>query len=332
MHNVSSPTVLISVVMPVYNSQQYLSEAIESILNQTFSNFEFIIINDGSTDKSEEIILSYTDKRIVYIKNATNLQIVESLNKGLSIAKGKYIARMDADDISLPQRLKKQFLFMEKNPNIAVLGSWYETFGDSHEIFRPLPSDCEIKTKLLFDSPFSHPTVMFRASSLMHFSYTNQYNKAEDYALWISMSPTCTFANLPEVLLMYRYHQNQTMKQYSTFQQNIAKHLRVIMLKQSLEITPFDHEIQLHHSLSTFSPVDLALLEKWVIKLSRANHKQHFVESSCFDTFLGKMVIQQLHIQKLSVKQLVNYLIRSSLKKLILKAFFYYCKSWLKKW
>lgn len=331
MYNASSPNIIISVVMPVYNGQKYLSEAIDSILNQTFINFEFIIIDDGSTDKSEEIILSYNDKRIVYIKNETNLQIVESLNRGISIAKGKYIARMDADDISLPQRLEKQLLFMEKNPNIDVVGTWYETFGDKHEVFYPLKRDCEIKAKLLFDSAFAHPTVMIRTTSLSHLKYENQYNKVEDYALWISMSSTSTFANLPEVLLRYRYHRNQTMQQYESTQEKIAKHLRLMMLEQALDIKPTNQEEQIHHAIATFSPVDLFILEPWLIKLSKENKKYSFVEYSCFDIFLGKIVIQQLRIHKFFSSHSLLYMIRSHMKKLILKALFYYLKSWLRK-
>ena len=106
---------LVSVLMAVYNGEKYLLEAIESILNQTYTNFEFLIINDGSTDSTEEIILSYSDQRIRYIKNEQNLKLIASLNKGLDLAKGKYIARMDADDISLPDRLEKQVNFLERN-------------------------------------------------------------------------------------------------------------------------------------------------------------------------------------------------------------------------
>jgi len=118
---VNAPAV--SVVMPVYNGEKYLRESIDSILNQTYTDYEFIIVNDGSNDKTEEIILSYNDNRIRYIKNEKNLQIVKSLNRGIELAKGRYIARMDADDISLPRRFEKQITFMENNLEIGVCGT-----------------------------------------------------------------------------------------------------------------------------------------------------------------------------------------------------------------
>ena len=120
----------VTVLMPVYNAEQYLREAIGSILHQTFTDFEFIIINDGSTDRSEEIIKSYTDTRIRYYKNESNLKLIATLNKGFDLAGGKYIARMDADDISLPNRLQLQFELMEKNPEVGLCGTWFENFTE----------------------------------------------------------------------------------------------------------------------------------------------------------------------------------------------------------
>lgn len=321
----------ISVIMPVYNGEKYLKEAIDSILNQTFTNFEFIIINDGSIDRTEEIILSYTDSRIIYIKNETNLQIVESLNKGISIAKGKYIARMDSDDISLPTRLEKQYLFMEAHKKIDVSGTWAKTFGKSDYVLRPLTDNCEIKAKLFFDSPFIHPSVMFKASSLSHFRYTKHYNKAEDYGLWVEMSSTATFGNLPEVLLMYRLHQNQTFYQYSNIQNDIAELLRLKMLKQTFEIVPSFDEIQIHNKISKFLVVNFFLLEQWLLKLSQANHKIYFIDQQCFNIFLGKIILQQIRIQKFPLHRVMHYLVKSKMKQPIIKALLNYSKSWLKK-
>ena len=318
---------LVSVIMPVYNGERYLREAIDSILHQTFTDFEFIIINDGSTDTTEEIILSYADFRIVYVKNETNLQIVESLNKGIRMAKGEYIARMDADDISLPKRFEKQYLFMEEHKNINIVGTWAKTFGNSNYVLRPLTDDCEIKAKLFFDSPFIHPSVMFKAISLSHFKYTKQYNKAEDYGLWLEMSATATFANLPEVLLMYRCHQNQTMHQYCNVQNNIADILRLKMLQQTFEIVPSFDEMQIHNKISNFLAVDIFVLERWLLKLSYANDKNSFLNQQCFNTFLGKIILQQIGIQKLKIGHIVLYMIKSNIKKSILKALFYYFKS-----
>lgn len=116
--------------MPVYNAQEYIREAIDSILNQTFSDFEFIIINDGSTDNSVEIIKNYNDPRIVLVDNTENKGLVSVLNQGLQLAQGEYIARMDADDISLPNRFMEQVNYLDKHPQVGILGAWFHIFGD----------------------------------------------------------------------------------------------------------------------------------------------------------------------------------------------------------
>jgi len=220
----------ISVLMPVYNGEKYLPEAIESILYQTYANFEFIILNDGSTDKTEEIILSYDDPRIVYVKNETNLQIVKTLNKGIALAKGEYIARMDADDISLPQRFAKQIEHLTKNRDIDILGTQYVNFG-AFESFSSNPlSHEEIKVALLFNSAMAHPTVMMRSNVFQKIKYQEVFNKAEDYALWVEAVDTFRFANLPEYLLKYRRHRSQTDQEIQT---SAADTIRKIMFEKS---------------------------------------------------------------------------------------------------
>ena len=124
----------ITVLMPVYNGEKYLRPAIESILNQTFSDFEFLIINDGSTDNSESIILSYKDERIRYVKNENNLKLIKTLNKGIDLARGKYIARMDADDISLPTRLEREIEYMESHPECGLVSVFPYVMSESGKI------------------------------------------------------------------------------------------------------------------------------------------------------------------------------------------------------
>lgn len=154
----------ISVVMPAYNAEKYIGQAIESILNQTYSNFEFIIINDGSNDKTKEVILSYKDDRIIYLENERNFGIVVTLNKGLEKANGEYIARMDADDIAEPNRFEKQIKYLDKNIEIGVLGSGICTFGENIESKKRLftTNADQLKAELIFSSCIAHPTVMIR--------------------------------------------------------------------------------------------------------------------------------------------------------------------------
>jgi len=199
---------LISVILPVYNGALYLREAIESILNQTYTNFEFIIINDGSKDNSEEIIKSYNDNRIIYISQK-NIGLAATLNIGIKISKGKYIARMDQDDISLPERFEKQIDFLEKNKDYDILGTWAKIFPDkTNKRFHKHPTDnIKLKYFLLFNNPFVHSSVMIRKSVFEKIGlYSEDKNRQppEDYELWSRIARVSKIANIPEVLLNYR--------------------------------------------------------------------------------------------------------------------------------
>ena len=226
---------LISVLMAVYNGEKYLREAIDSILNQTYTNFEFLIVNDGSIDLTEDIILSYSDNRIRYIKNETNLKLIASLNKGLDLAIGKYIARMDADDISLPERLEKQVDFMERNQEIGVLGTSVKTIGleNNYEVKFEKGHDA-IRLKLLFNNYLHHPTVMLRKTILDNFNlkYPDVLH-AEDYALWIEMTKYTRIEILSDVLLLYRIHGENISQIHSDFQNQQTSLLRKSQLEFS---------------------------------------------------------------------------------------------------
>jgi len=203
---------MISVVMPVCNGEKYLKEAIESILNQTYRDFEFIIVNDGSTDKTEDIILSYHDPRIRYVKNKTNLQIVKTFNKGIKLSCGKYIARMDADDISLPNRLEKQVSFLEKHKEIGVLGTWIENTNKDKEHkacwFTPVSPEL-VRWSLYFGTCIAHPTVIIQRNIIEKIGgYNPEFSVAEDYEFWVRASHITNLSNLPQVLLKRRIHDN----------------------------------------------------------------------------------------------------------------------------
>lgn len=207
---------LITVIMPVYNSCKWIKSSIDSILNQTFKDFTLLVINDGSTDNSEHIILSYNDTRIKYLKNANNIGLTQSLNKAVKLTTTKYIARMDADDIAHPERLMLQFEFMEKNPKIGVCGSKYEIFGNEAGLPRLYTDDTKIKCALLFSNVICHPSVVIRKSIIENieqpfgvpFTYKDNYGhkilELEDYALWHKLKFVTQFCNLNKVLLKYR--------------------------------------------------------------------------------------------------------------------------------
>jgi glycosyltransferase involved in cell wall biosynthesis len=207
---------LISVIMPVYNGERFLWEAIDSILNQSMTDFEFLIINDGSTDKSEEIIKSYVDTRIRFINNPHNLGLVDSLNKGIELAEGLYIARMDADDVSLPKRLEMQVRLIERE-NADICGCHWLVMSDSGKYIEaklmPLNDD-SFTVYLMYCVPFAHGSVLMRKS----FIHTNdlKYEKglrAEDYDLWTRFyEHGARFVTVDEFLFRYREHDSGISK------------------------------------------------------------------------------------------------------------------------
>ncbi len=205
----SSPK--ISVLMTVYNSEKFLESAISSVLQQTFTDFELVILDDCSADSSWSIVERFAaqDTRIVAIKNEKNLGGCENLNKGLRLLRGKYMARHDNDDVSLPDRLQKQFDFLEAHPEVGIVGGSIEIVDvDGKKIGKRTYnlSDSDIRRKIFRYSPFAHPLVMMRKSILDQVGcfYNASFAPADDYELWFRMGKITKFANLPDVLLKYR--------------------------------------------------------------------------------------------------------------------------------
>lgn len=207
----------ISVIMPVYNGGKYFKEAVESISKQTYKDFELIIINDGSTDDSLQVLnkLAEGDGRIKIISRE-NKGIVHSLNEGVKLSQGQYIARMDADDVSMPERLEKQINFMESNQDLVLCGTWAkkidETGNKIGEYKVPVTSS-EIRKRILFHNPFIHPSVMFRKDVFENVGGYNSFFKyIEDYELWTRLVFRHKTDNLPEMLLKYRIQGGQLTK------------------------------------------------------------------------------------------------------------------------
>jgi glycosyltransferase involved in cell wall biosynthesis len=207
-------TPLISIVMSVYNGQSFLSEALKSISAQTLTDYEFIIVNDGSTDETKDILDRYkhTDSR-VRVYDRAHHGLTATLNFGCRIAKGEYIARMDADDISTPARLERQIDFLSRNSQVAVLGgaiSLIRSDGAFVEDLRFPLSNSSIKMTLKGYNCFNHSTVMMRSAAFNEVGgYRDAFQVAQDYDLWLRMSEKYEMANLPDVLVHYRLHDNQ---------------------------------------------------------------------------------------------------------------------------
>jgi glycosyltransferase involved in cell wall biosynthesis len=201
-------TPAITVLMPAYNAARYIGEAIASVLQQTFTDFELLIVNDGSTDDTQDIINSFNDERIVVI-NQVNRGVADALNTGLKYARAPYIARFDADDICYPYRLEKQIRFLQDNPEYILVGSEVKYIlenGDFLFDFHCIAySHEQIMDKLYFYCPFVHPTVMYRKDAVMEAGgYPTHAHNFEDYLLWTTLAGTGKLCNLTESLIKYR--------------------------------------------------------------------------------------------------------------------------------
>ncbi|HWZ16328.1 MAG TPA: glycosyltransferase [Mucilaginibacter sp.] len=271
------PVVKVSVLMPVYNSEKYLHEAIESILNQTFQDFEFLIIDDASTDKSIEIIRSYADARITLIQKPVNTGYTESLNLGIGISKGEYIARMDSDDISLPTRLEKQIVFMQQNPSIILSGTNFEVLPTKEIVITPSNHE-DIKVGLLNQSCIAHPTVMLRKKALSDndIRYDTADEPAEDYNLWVRLCKIGLLANLDEVLLRYRVHPDQTSHVQKALQEENANKARIKGIEQLIPNLS-EKDAHIHLALMKTQPGPVEQLEnvcKWSEYIIKENNEK----------------------------------------------------------
>lgn len=206
----------VTVLMSVYNGEKYLREAIDSILNQTFGDFEFLIIDNGSMDGTAAILRDYRDDRIKPISNKNKLSLAESLNKGLALARGQYTARMDADDISLPERLEKQAKFLDANPAICVVGSWWKNIDKNNKVIglMRVPArdyECAFMMFAKGENPVGHPCVMYRTAKIKESGgYDPEYKNAEDVELWFRLNVRgFQIANIPETMILYRLHGGQ---------------------------------------------------------------------------------------------------------------------------
>lgn len=230
----------VSIIMPVYNNQDYIKEAIESIIAQSFKEWELIIINDASTDNTPNIIKSYKDKRIKNITNFKNEGVAASLNKGLKIAEGEYIARIDSDDICLPNRFELQIEFLDNNPKTVIVGSNAEIINYSGDVLSitDLPTtDIDIRNMLFVRNPLIHPSVMFRKKILDKTgNYNVKFNGAEDYELWFRMLKFGKAYNFKKPLIKRRVHDNVVTKKFRYKVEARAMLARLLHLKYLLSI------------------------------------------------------------------------------------------------
>ncbi len=259
---------LISVVMPVYNASDHVAEAVNSILAQSYGNLEVICVDDGSTDNSVEVInrLCAIDPRVRLLQNKSNVGISSTLNHGIAESKGQFIARMDSDDIALPERIALQKQLLDAHPEIHIVGSWIQLFGAVESVWHYRQHDAFIKALLLFrTNGFPHNSILLRKSFYQKYQYDPAFDNVEDTELWcraIISDPAMKFANIPKVLTRYRMHSGQTSSTKKARQMALYKKIITGYLEYFCgDLT--EQQLQLHyHLIEPSAGLDLALLSQ----------------------------------------------------------------------
>lgn len=303
----------LSVIIPVFNAEKYLQDAIDSIIHQSFTDWELIIINDGSTDCSETIIESYSDTRLKYYKNEQNIGLISTLNKGIALCKGDYIARMDADDISENNRFAIQIAFLEKNREYAMCGSYAKVIDENNNETGKivnLQTNDYLQINLLFSVPFIHPSMMIRCNVLQKNHFDSEYKHAEDYDLWCRIAKNYKIANIPDYLLKYRWHTSNVSVINSKTQEDIKN--KIIRRElQNIGLQPSDKELYLHKvTFIQFDSkteklkeafTDYDQLNLWFQKIIDANNNaQRYNESSLLAFLWSRWIVLCISQKKYS--------------------------------
>jgi glycosyltransferase involved in cell wall biosynthesis len=281
---------LVSVILPVYNGGAFLGQSIRSVLNQSHRHFELLVINDGSTDDTAAVAHQFHDKRIIYLENETNKGLVFSLNRGLELAKGALIARLDADDYCHPRRLELQVQAFGSDPALVIAGTHYHEKGKTTwwQFSQPADSDY-LKSLLLFNTCFNHSTVMMRRSVYLH--YHAEFRHVEDYKLWTDLATHGKFALIRKKLLTYRYHPKQVTSQHRKEQLELSARIRASFLRSmAFSFSPAELEIHNlvgdHIRLSDRARLDEA--EKWMLSLVSQNSRNRAFQPESFHAMIGR--------------------------------------------
>ncbi|MBA2611551.1 MAG: glycosyltransferase family 2 protein [Bacteroidetes bacterium] len=268
----------ISVIMAAYNAEEFISVAIDSILNQSFRNFEFIIINDASTDRTLSIINTYNDERIKIITNQKNCGLAVSLNIGIRAATGKYIARMDADDISDLSRFEKQYQFLEENPEIDVCATAMQLFGTENNISgNDVSTDDEIKAELIWGCPTNHATMLMRLDKIKKYNlfYDETFGVGQDWKFWYDVKNYVKIFNFIEPLYLYRRGEQNVTVQFKDKSRERSLRMHKILLAD-LAIPFTDEDLKIHQFINglfslTPSPDNVKKAKFWLKKILLQN-------------------------------------------------------------
>jgi glycosyltransferase involved in cell wall biosynthesis len=288
----------VTVLVPVYNREHYVRDAIDSILAQTFTDFELLVIDDGSTDRSSEVVRSYQDPRIRFVGNEMNEGIPKTRNKGVQLARGEYLALLDSDDRAFPERLATQVAFLDSHPDFAAVGAWIEWMD---EVGRPLGrvkrravSPDEIAALRLFRSCLENSASMARTAVVREYGYREDYAVSEDFDLWSRIAAKHKLATLPRVLVYRRLHSGQVTHEQTPRAQEWSLAIYASQL-QALGITFTDTDLERHLMLRRmkklrFTPdrIYLKWAEDWLRRLQAANRTALCYPEPSFSQVLGR--------------------------------------------
>lgn len=322
--------------MPVYNAEDFLSETINSVLVQTYNNFDFLIINDGSKDKSENIILSYNDPRIIYLKNKENMGIIPTLNRGLDHINSKYIIRMDADDIAMPHRISAQVDYMDKNPDVVLSGSGKVLYIEGKEykekVLKVIEDDKILLFKSIFNTSIPHPSAILRNEIIQtnNIRYDESYYGAEDKAMWLDMAKYGKLGNLVEPLIKYRAHENQmsNVKIKESRRNSVRKTIQVLkdyginlnsQEEEALEFICYPYNCRDRQTLLR--------IQKLIDKLSREFKNMDFCNASFIDQFFKDRIKRILIWSTPIGLSLIGFIIRNNQLKMREFGFNFYKKA-----
>ncbi|MDG2433716.1 glycosyltransferase family 2 protein [Flavobacterium sp.] len=297
----------ISVIIPVYNVAAYIEEAVNSILNQTIQDFEIIIIDDCSTDGTIDILESIKDARIKIFKKDKNKGLIYSLNFGFKIAQGKYIARMDGDDISLPTRFEKQLDMLENNSDIKVCGCWLQRFGNSDKIIKHREHHDEIVAQLLLNCSMSIGATMFERATFAEIVFDQKKKHVEDYDFWARVAWLGNFYNIQEVLYYYRAHETQVTYLYTAIQRQADVGIKLFLFKK-LQYNSIIYSDELITKMLLLDKQialgEFKLFFKWIKVLNHLNSKSNIysgVELKNVLEVLKRTVLFSIYFKKTSI-------------------------------
>lgn len=279
--------------MPVYNGERFIKQAIESILCQTLRDFELVIVNDASFDGTIQIVNSFTDKRIRLINSSKRLGLAKIRDKGIRECRGEFIAFLDSDDIALPQRLEKQWDYMDRNREISLTGSWVKVIDDEDKltgrVFKHVCRPEIIKSVLLFRNCFTQSAVMIRKAAVQKHGFRSSFNAAPDFDLWSRLAQHLRLANIPRVFSLYREYKGNLTDKTSPEIENCTRRIFAASLEK-MGLAPTEEEILVHDSLERkkdgWTLKALVKAKYWLQKLCQANGENKVYDRKIFEQLL----------------------------------------------